>query len=210
MTDSTGVLEPIGGKSATLYLAAGTLLAVFAANTGARTFADAGVPVVHSVVGPAGFLVGFLGLYGLYPALADRSPRVARVAAVAATVPLAGWFAIVVAGAGSAAGMIPGASVVLPGAVFVAVFPLTVLAYVLFAAASLRADVHSPTVGVLLLAPAATFLGLMVGVAALPPAESLEFVVDAGHSLGHLAIGAALRVDGVRTAHPEPAPDSTA
>lgn len=209
MTDRTGALEPVDGKSATLFLVAGGLLVIFAASTGARVFADAGVSAVHSIFGPAGFFVGVLGLFGLYPALADRSPWLARGAVAIGTVPLVGWFVIAAAGIGSTAGVLPGASVLLPGPAFIAVFLLTILAYVLFATTSLRADVHSRTVGLLLLAPAAVFLTLIVGTQVFRQVEWFEFVLDSGHALAHLAIGGALRADGVPTERTRPAPDST-
>lgn len=209
MTGLADLFEPLDGKSPTLYLAAGALLAVFATSTGARVFADANVEVVHSVLGPAGFFVGLVGLFGLYPALASDSPRLARVAAAVAALPLVGWFVIAAAGVGSAAGVLPGASAILPGSVLMLVFPATMLAYLLFAATSLRVGVPSRSVGVLLLAPAATFLLLIVGVAALPPVEWFEFVIDGGHAVGHLAIGAALRIDGTPGDHADPAADAT-
>lgn len=209
MTGPTDVLEPLGERSATLYVVAGALLAVFATNSAARVFADAGVEVVHSTLGPAGFLVGLVGLVGLAPALTDRTPRLATVAVAVALVPLAGWFAITVAGIGTVLGATPGASVLLPGPAFPLVFLTTVLAYFLVAAASLRVGVHSRTVGVLLLAPALTFLALIVGVVVVGPASALEVPVDAGHALGHLAIGAALRTDGAPSARADPAADAT-
>lgn len=211
MTDSTDLVEPLQGKSARLFLAAGALLVIFAANTAARAFADSGVDAVHGFVGPAGFFVGLVGLVGLYPALADRSPRLARLAAAAAVIPLVGWVVIAGVGLGSAVGVLPGVSVVLPAVVFISVFPLTILAYLLFGVTSLRVDVHSRSVGVLLLAPAAVFLTLMVGVQspAIPATETTEFVIDSGHALAHLAIGTALWTGRSPADHAGVAPEST-
>lgn len=209
MASSDGVLAPLDGKSPALFLVAGALLVVFASNTGARVFADAGVPAVHSVFGPAGFFVGVVGLFGLYPALVDGSPGLARVAAAVAAIPLAGWFVTAGVGVGNVAGVLPDATVVLPGVAFVAVFLTTILSYVLFGVASLRADVHSRTVGLLLLAPAAVFLTLIVGMGVLSAVAWMEFVVDGGHALAHLAIGLALRTGGVPTDRAEPAADAT-
>jgi hypothetical protein len=210
VTGLADLLEPLDGKSPTLYLVAGAMLAVFAASTGARVFADVNVEALHSTLGPGGFFVGFVGLFGLYPALAADSPRLARVAAAVAALPLVGWFVIAAAGVGSAAGVLPGASAILPGPVLVLVFPATILAYLLFAATSLRTGVPSRTVGVLLLAPAATFLVLLVGVAVAPSTGSLEFVVDGGHALGHLAIGAALWTGADPAGRADTAADPTA
>lgn len=209
MTGRDSALAPIDGRSRRLFLLAGGLFVVFAASTGVRTFTAAVVPVVHDVFGPAGFFVGVLGLLGLYPTLADRTPTLARAAAAAAVVPLVGWFAIAAIGVGDAAGVLPDASIVLPGVAFVAVFLTTILAYGLFGAASLRGAVPSRTVGVLLLAPAALILALILGMGVVPAAGWIEFIIDAGHALSHLAIGFALGAAGVPTDPPAPAPEST-
>jgi hypothetical protein len=212
VTERTSPIGPIDGKSAILFLVAGGLLVVFATNTAARAFADAGVPAIHSVFGPAGFFVGTLGLFGLYPSLADRRSGLARVAGVVTAIPLVGWFAIAAVGVGSTAGVLPDASVVLPGIAFVVVFLTTILAYLLFGATSLRAGVHSRTVSVLLLAPAGVFLVLIVGVQspAIPATATTEFVVDSGHALVHLAIGVALRTEGTPADRVDSAADTTA
>lgn len=200
---------PLDGTSPTLFLVAGGLLAVFAANTGARVFAGMGYPPVHSILGPAGFFVGLVGLFGLYPTLADGSPWLARVVAVVAAIPLVGWFVITVFGIGSSAGVLPDVSVVLPGALVIVVFLTTMLAYVLFGVTSLRAGVYSRTVGLVLLVPAIPFLTLIVAVQALGPVEWAEFVIDSGHALAHLAVGFALRTQGIPTECEEPAADAT-
>lgn len=202
-------LRPLEERRATLFLLAGALLVVFASNTGARVFADAGIPAVHSVVGPAGFLVGLLGLFGTYPVLVDRSPWATRAAAAVAALPLAGWSVIVVTGVGSTAGVLPGASVVLPGPAFILVILATGLGYLLFGGASLRGGAHSRTVGLALVAPAIPFLVLIVGVAVLGPVEWMEFVIDSGHAAAHLGVGVALRSGGVTTDSPDPSVETT-
>jgi hypothetical protein len=209
MTDRDSVLAPLDGNSALLFLVAGGLLVVFAANTGARTFTAMGSPAVQSIVGPAGFFVGLVGLIGLYSGLAGRTLWAARVAAVVAAIPLVGWFVITVWGLGSSAGILPGLSVVFPGAVVIVVFLTTILAYVGFGMASLRARVHSRTIGLVLLMPAVPFLMLIVAVQVLGPVEWAEFVIDSGHALAHLAVGIALRSAGVPTDRTEPAADAT-
>lgn len=209
MTDSSGVLEPLEGKSATLFLVAGGLLLVFAANTAARVFAGAGLPAVHSFVGPAGFFVGLLGLFGLYPGLVHRGSVLARLTAVVAAVPLVGWFVIAVFGIGDTVGLLPDASVVLPGAAFILVFMLTMVTYLLAGTVSLRTDVHSLTIGLLLLAPAVPYLMLILAVQVFLPAAWGEFVIDSIHALAHLALGIALWNEGTPAGRTALAPDST-
>lgn len=200
--------NPLEATSGHLFLIAGGLLLLFAVNTGARIFADAGIPAIHDTVAPAGFFLGLLGLIGVYPALAEARPVVGRVAAVVAAIPLIGWFVIAVFGIGNVIGVLPGMSAVLPEAVVIIVFPATVLAYLLFGAASLSTESQTRA-GLVLFVPAIPFLGLIVVVGAVGPITWGEFVIDSGHALAHLTVGLVLRTgifpaEGVR-----PTPDST-
>jgi hypothetical protein len=151
-----------------------------------------GVAPIHSFVGPAGFFVGILGLYGLYPRLAAGGSFLPRVTAVVAAVPLVGWFVITVFGIGDTVGVLPDVSVVLPGAAVIVVFVATMLTYLLVGATSLRSDVHSLPIGLLLLAPAVPYLMLILAVQVFLPVAWGEFVIDSIHALAHLAVGAAL------------------
>lgn len=209
MSDRSGFLAPLADHSPRVFLVAGGLLAVFAANTGARIFTDGGVTAIHSAVGPAGFFVGLVGLLGLYPGIVDERGILGRLVGIVAAVPLVGWFVITVFGLGNTIGVAPDATVVLPGPAFIVVFLLTMLAYILFSIATLRTDAHSRTVGVLLFAPAIPFLTLILVVQAIPGVEWGEFVIDSGHALAHLAVGIVLRGRTVTTDHSEPAPDAT-
>lgn len=196
MTDKAGPLAPLEGKSAVLYLLAGGLLVVFAANTAARVFAEMGVQPIHNFVGPAGFFVGLLGLFGLYPGLARGGSVLARVTALVALIPLVGWFGITVFGIGNTVGVLPDISVVLPGAAVIVVFVATMLTYLLAGATSLRGEGHSLRVGLLLLAPAVPYLMLILAVQVFLPVAWGEFVIDSIHALAHLALGAALWTEG--------------
>lgn len=210
MTSSTGMLEPLEGRSASLFLLAGGLLVVFAANSGIRAFTDGGYSVIHSVFGPGGFFLGLVGLLGLAPTLAAQRPRLAHTAGLVAAIPAIGWFVITVFGIGSSAGVLPGMSVVFPVPVFpVLVVLTTVLAYVLFGIVALRAGVHTRGVSSALLLPAVPFLTLIVGLAVLGPHEGAAFAIDSGHALAHLAVALALRTGDVPSDRPEPAADAT-
>lgn len=194
MTSSTELLKPLEGKSTTLFLIAGCILVIFAADTAARVFADGGYSIVHSSIGPGGFFLGLVGLLGLYPALADRTPLLARVSGGVAAIPVIGWLIITVFGIGHAAGVLPGMSVVFPVPVFPILVGLTtILAYVLFGVASLRAGTHSRVVSIVLLVPAVPYFTLIVGMAVLGPVQGMEFAIDSGHALAHLAVGITLR-----------------
>lgn len=189
-------------RNATLFFVAGGLLVVFAVNTGLRTFVGQSSPLVQGLVAPAGFFVGVLGLLGLYPAIADRIPTSAHAAGVLAGVTAAYWIVIVAGSLGEIAGALPASEELFPMAFFVGVYVAMLLTYALFGAVTLHAGVHSRTVGLLVLGPAAMFLLLMAGAAP-------NFVIDTGHALFHLGIGIALRAEGVPTESAEPAADAT-
>lgn len=201
MVGDDGVPGLLDGRSSTLFLAAGALMVAFAANTGLETFTGTSYPIVQNTVGPAGFLLGVLGLLGLYPVLADRTPTLARVAAAVALVPAAGWSIIVVGSVGETAGLLPG----LAGPL--AVIPIlaiggTVLTYTLFGVTTLRAGVYPSVLGVLMLVPAAMFAMLLSGV-------GTAFIVDVGHVVGHLGVGIVLWTAGVPTDTAGPATGAT-
>ena len=203
MATSDGVLETLERRSATVFLVAGGLLAVFAVNTGLRTFVGQSSPLVQSLVAPVGFLVGVLGLLGLYPAVANRTPTSARAAGVLAGVTAAYWIVIVAGSLGDIVGVLPASEELFPLVFFFGVYVAMLLTYAVFGIVALRAGVPSRTVGLLVLGPAAMFLLLMTGVAP-------NFLIDAGHALFHFGIGIALRAESVPTERAGPAPDSTA
>lgn len=209
MTDRASRPSSLTAYSPLLFLVAGGLLAVFAANTAARTFADGGLQAIHSAVGPTGFAVGLLGLVGLYPALADEHRLVARLVGLVAAVPFVGWVVISGFGIGNTLGVAPDASVVLPGPAFILVFLLTMLAYILFSVATLRTAAQARTIGIALLGPAIPFLTLILVVQAFPPVEWGEFVIDSGHALAHFAVGLVLRRRTATADYSEPTPDAT-
>lgn len=192
--------------SATLYLVAGGFLVVNAALLGYEAFAAAAAP--EDVFGPPGFLVGFLGLLGLYAALVDRTPKLARVAVVVALVAAAGWAVITPFSVGGELGVLSGEQ--LPMAVVVVAWSTTVLAYVLFGAASLRTGVHSRTVGLLLLAPAVLMVALLVGAGVLGENPTAPFLIATGQALAHLALGFALRSENAPADGAERRADATA
>jgi len=202
VTDHTGTAEALEGKASALFLVAGGIMVVFAANTYLKTFAGTSYPVVQGVVAPSGFLLGVVGLFGLYPALADRTPGLTRVAAAAALVTTAGWSVIVAMGVGKAAGVLsePGGPLaIVPLVVIVSM----ILTFGLFGVTSLHTGVYPWIVGALLLVESAMFLVLLLRVA------PYLLLIDIGHVLAYLGVGVTLRTTGVPSDSAEPAPDST-
>lgn len=206
VTGGWGALER---RSAALFLASGGLLVGHATVRGVRAFTD--LPTPMDGFGPAGYLLAFVGLYGLYPALADRSPWLARAGALLAAVPVLDYALILAWGFGEMAGIVPHLFDLVPGAVF---FPIhqsvMVLTYGLFGVAVLRTDGHPRRVGVLLLAPPALILALIVGIAVAQNAAVAAFVVGSGMALAHAGIGYALGPGRTPTDHDAPTGDGTA
>jgi len=203
MATSNWASKPLNGKSPMLFLLAGGLLAVFAANTGAQTFIGESYPLVQNLVAPAGFLVGVLALLGLSPAVADRTPTLARAAGLLAGVTAVYWTVIIAGSLGEIAGVIPASEEVFPVVFFFGVYVATLLTYGVLGIVVLRAGVWSRLVGLFILGPAVMFL-LLMGRAAP------NYVIDAGHALFHLATGVVLWTGDVPSDRAESAPDSPA
>lgn len=195
----------LGRWSPTLFLAGGGLVVGHAAVNGVEAFTGATPP--PDVFGPAGYLLAVGGLLGLAPALADRTPRLARVAAAVALVPLIGWLAILATALGELAGVAPPVSAILSGGVLATHLATLLLAYVLFGAAWLRAEVHPRSVGLLLLAPPVLWVAMLAGAAVVGADAVGPFFVGAAQALVHVGIGATLRA--ARVAETAPAGDPT-
>jgi hypothetical protein len=202
VTDRSGLLRALEANAPALFLVAGGLATVFAANTTLRTFAGTSYPVVQDVVGPLGFLLGAVGLFGLYPALAARTPTPARIAAAVAVVPTVGWFAILVMGIGNTLGVLSYPTGPL-AAIPVVVILTMILAFGLFGITSLLAGVRSRVLGTLLLMESTMFLLLIL--------NAVPFVlIDVGHVLSLLGVGVTLRTEGVPTERTDPTTDADA
>ena len=181
MTESTGILETLERSHARIFLIGGCLLAIFAVNSALRTFVGTSFPPVQGFIGPAGFLLGVLGLLGLYPALLERTPLLARGAAGVAVIPAIGWSLIIIRGIvehGLGLFTLPEALAAIPFVVIVSMIPT----FGLFALASFHAGVHSRAVGLLLLLPATGFALLVTNAAP-------HIVIDTGHVVGYLGVG---------------------
>lgn len=206
---------PIVGKRVWESLETGSARAFFA---GGVTFVFAAVLNVVTVVTgaerlslmvgeafiAAGWFGGLVGLLGLYPVLRDRSRWLTRAGAVFAVV---GAVTMVVLAVASLVAFVQGGGVGDLPVPFIFLFPGLVigslLAFVSFSVASLRSDVPSRNVGVLLLVPALVFstnffiLPIIVGTGPAPP--EIIFAVTSILALVMLAIGYLLRTGDVPT-----------
>lgn len=202
MADRNATLNAFERKAPTLFLVAGMVMIVFAANTYLKTFAGTSYPVIQGVIAPSGFLVSVLGLFGLYPALADRTP-LARGAAGIALITTVGWVAIILTGIGEMMGVFSqptGPLAIIPLVVIVTM----ILGFGLFGATILYTGAHSWIIGVLLLLESAMFLVLILDLA------PYLLLIDIGHIVAYLGIGITLRTTDIPSGSTDPTADSAA
>lgn len=194
--------------SPTLFLVAGVVLVVYSAFHGLEAFFDMDYPMVRDdIVRPIGYILGFAAVLGLYPKLASRSPRLARLGAVFTALAVVGWF---ISGfLAPTRGLAMHLGVETPA--WLSAFGILIaLGFLVglpsFGVASLRTDVYSRTVSLLLLAPIIVMAANFAIVGGGYTSPLARFVVSSGDALIILAIGLALRTGGRPTDHPEPQP----
>lgn len=207
MTPGSRLLDPLDGKSQRLFLFAGAVLIVYVSLLSYQAFVDSSMNFHDneaSVVGPAGFCIGALGLLGLHPRLADDSPRLAGAGALFAAFGVVGWFVIAVTGLADLAGITT--PVALQALGFLAFFQMLV-GFPIVGIAALRADGEPRALGLLLVAPAVLF-GTMIASGAMTGGTAIGAVlISTGLLLAHLGIAYVLRAD--RESRPRPEPGGT-
>lgn len=196
-----GRWETLGRWGPTLYLIAGVLLVGYATLNGVAAFTDTAYVAVENVVGPAGILLGFVGLLGLYPRLADRSPTLARIGAVCVCLGAVGFSVITFVGLAALAGAEPGS---VPVVMLVLGAVGMIPGYLSFSLASLGDEEQLQTVGFLLLVPAVVFTAMLlqpfaysaVGMFSETTMAWSNFAISSGQAVAHLAIAYTLRAGG--------------
>lgn len=188
-------VNPLERISPTLFLLGGGLLVAYASLNGFVLATGGEDIVVENVVGPAGFVLGFLGLLGLAPGLLDRTPWLAKGGAGAAILGVVGFTTITVATLGRLAGVLgsepPAWFPVLLGLVVVGMGP----GFVAFGLASFRDAARPRVLGLLLLAPPAIFGMMLAGMVTGAAPYWSEFAISTGQALAYLSIGLALRAE---------------
>jgi hypothetical protein len=189
LANPDGVFQRIERRTGILFLAAGALFLIWAGMQGVEAFMNRSAPV--DVFGPAGFAVAFVGLLGLYPSLADRSKRLVQVGAAFAV--LGFVFAAATSlwhlGLWVFPAVVPAYASALAGGMLLGQF----LGYTPFGVASLRTELHSRTVGLLLVAVPVLLVALLVTLATGYASPVTAVVFDIVTALLHLAIGVTLR-----------------
>lgn len=206
--------ESLERWSPTLFLLAGVLLIAYAALNGLAAFSDGAYVLVEDIVGPAGFVLGFVGLLGLYPGVVDRDPTLARAGTLCVSLGAIGFTVITLQGLAVVAGV---ESVGGPGIFLLLVTIGLVPGYLLFGVASLRADMHSRTVGLLLFVPAVVYatmlsqaiLFVQFGVFSETTMAWSAFAISSSQAMAHLSIGYTLRIGGSSDDREAPSADVT-
>lgn len=211
MTDRKGVLDSIARRTGTIFLVAGVLFFAFGAMWGIEVFMNRSAP--KNIFGPAGFAFAFVGMLGLYPSLVDRSRRLMRFGAFVAIVGALGaasnsaWYI----GWWVLPALVPDpATATVVGAMVAGMLLGQFLGYTSFGVAILRVDVHSRTVGLLLVA-VPIVLGVMTITVATGYASSGSATILGGvQGLLHLAIGYNLQTENVPIEQGDPKIEATA
>lgn len=177
----------------TAFIVAGALLTVYAILNGIAAFTEMAYPTVENVVGPAGFVIGFVGLLALYPSLVEQRPTSARAGALGATLGAVGFSVVVVTSLGKLAGVLPPDPPswypILLGALLVGML----VGFAGFGVASLRSGVHSPAFGILLFGPPLIFTVMLSGVVhSIVAGAVANFLISSGQAVVYLSIGSTL------------------
>lgn len=176
---------------ATCFIIGGMLLVGHAAMSGIHAFTTLSTP--PDVFVTTGHLVAIIGLFGLYPLLVSRTPTVTRVGGAVAVVAFVSWAVMTVTQFLAFTGVVESLDAVLPAIFFGIVLLSTILTYGLFGVAALRADSESRQVGLLVLAPGALTVALVLdsAITGVTPLDGL--VIGGGLALAMLALGFRLR-----------------
>lgn len=188
-----------------LILTADTVLVTAEMVTGAETWL-----ILGQVFVGVGWTAALLGLLGVYPDLADRSYWTARAGALFVVIGVVTFAAMAVTVLAYYAGIPPGtyedvSLLPLPGVIIG-----SILGFVTFSVASLRAGVHSRRFGLLLLVPAVLVLTNILRFIAGFESTTITLVIVILDALAMLTIGYALRGGTATTDRPGRSPDTAA
>lgn len=193
--------------SATAFLIGGGILAIDAGLVAAEI--AVGVDrwmVLGQVFVGAGWTAAFLGLLGVYPGLADQSRWLARAGAVFAVIGAVVFTVMGVTSLAYYAGIPDGEIEALIPLFLPGVILGSILGFVSMGVASLRTDVHSQTVGILLLIPPAlVIINILTGIVGVD-SSTITLAIVIGDTLAMLAIGYVLRSSIEPIGRTEPTP----
>lgn len=155
-----------------------------------------------------GWTAALLGLMGVFPDLADRSRWTARAGAVFVVVGVVTFAAMAVTVLAFYTGIVAGSwedvsSLPLPGVIIG-----SVLGFITFSVASLRAGVHSRRFGLLLLVPPLLVVTNIVRFVAGFESTTITLAIVVLDALAMLSLGYVLRTGPDRADAPDPGPET--
>ena len=202
MADSA--LDSLERLSPTLWFVSGGIGVVYASLYGMEAFVGT-YSSIRTFLGPAMNVAAFLALLGLYPVLAGRRPWLARVGGFCGALAIVGSFVALL----EAAGVVSDEATWFVVSQLVSIVLGMSLAFLAFGVGSLRSELYSRTVGLLLLGPALIMvlnLGIVIAGYASPEGRLL---VSGSWAVTYLAIGVTLRTEGGSSVSTTPKPDTS-
>lgn len=205
MEGRTDIWASLELRRASAFLLAGIILGINAVIVAAEVVV--GVErwrVLGQIFVGAGWTAAFIGLLGLYPRLADGSRWLSRAGALFAAIGAVVFTVMGLASFVFYTGIVDGDMTALVPLFLPGVIIGSVLGFVAMSVASLRTDVYSQNIGILLLVPPALVItNLLTAIVGIEGATSTLAVV-VGDTLAMLAIGITIRgIDGPSD-HTEP------
>lgn len=206
MRDTTARLEPLEPWTSTLFLAAGGMVVAFAVLLGAEAFMGRVAP--EDIFGAGGFALAFVGLLGLVPGLVDDAPWLARLGLVSGVVAAVGASVVALGSLGAFVGVFPGGPPAWVSIFSVGLFVGLLVQFPAFGVATLLADGHSRSLGILLLVPTLLFAVMLSGVLDAFVGEAGPFVLGSAQATSLFTIGYRLRTGPVPTGRRDVGPQN--
>lgn len=193
MTVGEGVLDSLERWSSQLFLIGGVIVVAFAVIEAVPAFTNSSFPIVRNVL-TIGYVLAFVGLIGQYRALSETQKWLARIGAGAALLGAVGFSFNFIVSLGQLGGVVPReAPAWINAFVPLAVIGM-VIGYLATGTASLRGDVYSGGLSLLLLLPGTVFVILFVGVFTIGIGQ-WGFIFSGTEALAILGIGYMLRTE---------------
>lgn len=197
MTDGDGVFETLERWSSKLFLLGGAIVVAYAVIEAVPAFTDSSFPIVRNVL-TAGYVLAFVGLIGQYRALSETQKWLARVGVVASFLGAVGFSFNSLVSLGQLGGIVPREAPAWTNAFVPLAIIGMVIGYLAMGLASLRGDVYSRGLSVLLLVPGTVFVILFVGLFTIGLGQ-WGFIFTGTEAVAILGIGYMLRTESPST-----------
>ena len=202
MANDEGILDGLGRRSSQLFLLGGVIVVVFAITEAVPAFSDSQFPVVRNVL-TIGYALAFVGLIGQYRVLSEHQMWLARIGAAAAFLGAVGFTFNSIVSLVQLAGIVPMDAPTWTNAFVPLSIIGMVLGYLSMGTASLRSDVYSRRLGLVLLVPGIVFVVLLVGLFTVGIGQ-WAFIFSGTEAAAILGIGYLLRTESPPTGRTNP------